>query len=908
MGLPVEVELHLGRLRAEIETRVKLLQQKVKDEVQTARSSQAELVERTRGVLANRALVANSTNWGIGSRAGWDWDDVRWSGSADGYDATRPLQVKLGSLEVPFRSSQHSDAEMVGLPAFVPVFGAGNVLFHGSGVDLAACRQAAQLAAIRLVACTSAGSVRLTLIDPVGLGQNFNRLLRLDEYVRGPMAWHEPAHIQDALVELTSHMSMVIQKYLTDRYPDIEAYNRQVGVVTEPYRVLLVSDFPAGFDRRSAERLLSIAQNGPRVGVYTILSWDHNQDENLPRGWDDAGLTSTGTNFLATNGTLRYQNEPLAKGTLKLDAIPSTEFLEGLVTRVNKEAKVNSRVVVPLSRVLAGMSRWSGDSAAGLEAPLGVRGNEVQQISLGQGTSNHVLLGGTTGSGKSVLLHVLITSLCHLYSPDQLELYLIDFKEGVEFRPYVALPHVHVLALQSEREFGISVLEGLVSEVEKRAERFKQAGVTKLSDFRRMQPGVRSPRVLLIVDEFQIFFSRNDSLGSRASELLDLLVRQGRSYGVHVLLASQTLAGVDLDSGTLSQLAVRIAMRMSEADSYKVLSKDNGAARFLEHPGEGIYNEKAGLPGGNVKFQTAYLATEELAERIQEISATQEPYEGPGHRTVFDGSATANLLTNRDFVEATQGAPPELRYIPLFLGEPVAVKQEHVHFKLRRQSRSNLLMCGQDETAAASITVTALLSFLTYGVPKGGRAIVLNLSNVDGPGFEIVEAVHDMSPDIQVLGRRDVVQVMDRMDRELAERSEASAAGARKFSPLLLSVFGIQGARELVQERNRPTKELSVLLRCILEGPDLGIHVQVWANTNTRLGDSFETRTLQEFDTRVALRGGDGVRVLTLPAGAPEIRQNCALVQEQEIAGATVKIRTYGGNLPEIYRKLLKEG
>ena len=90
---------------------------------------------------------------------------------------------------------------------------------------------------------------------------------------------------------------------------------------------------------------------------------------------------------------------------------------------------------------------------------------------LGRGTAQHALVAGKTGSGKSTLLHALITNLALTYSPEEAELYLVDFKEGVEFQWYATyrLPHARVVAIQSEREFGLSVLQRLDGILRERA-------------------------------------------------------------------------------------------------------------------------------------------------------------------------------------------------------------------------------------------------------------------------------------------------------------------------------------------------------------------------------------------------------------------------------------------------------
>ena len=76
---------------------------------------------------------------------------------------------------------------------------------------------------------------------------------------------------------------------------------------------------------------------------------------------------------------------------------------------------------------------------------------------LGKGTSQHVLIAGKTGSGKSTMMHALITNLALNYSPNEIQFYLIDFKKGVEFKLYdhYKLPHARVIAIESERELSL---------------------------------------------------------------------------------------------------------------------------------------------------------------------------------------------------------------------------------------------------------------------------------------------------------------------------------------------------------------------------------------------------------------------------------------------------------------------
>src|SRR5262249_42050970 len=226
-------------------------------------------------------------------------------------------------------------------------------------------------------------------------------------------------------------------------------------------------------------------------------------------------------------------------------------------------------------------------------------------LSLGKGTRQHVLIAGKTGSGKSTLFHVLITNTALHYSPEQVEFYLVDFKKGVEFKCYAAqrLPHARVVAIESDREFGLSVLQRVDDELRRRGDLFRTAGVQDLPGFRRAEPNTVVPRLLLMIDEFQEFFTEEDRISQTAAVLLDRIVRQGRAFGMHVLLGSQTLGGAyTLARATIGQMAVRIALQCSEADAQLILSDDNSAARLLSRPGEAIYNDANGLVEGNDPF------------------------------------------------------------------------------------------------------------------------------------------------------------------------------------------------------------------------------------------------------------------------------------------------------------------
>src|SRR5204863_5549654 len=147
------------------------------------------------------------------------------------------------------------------------------------------------------------------------------------------------------------------------------------------------------------------------------------------------------------------------------------------------------------------------------------------------------------------------------------------------------------------------------------------------------------------------FFSEDDKLAQDSALLIDRLVRQGRAFGLHVLLGSQTIGGSGgLNRSTLGQMAVRVALQTSEADSQLILGDNNSAARLLSRPGEAIYNDQGGLVEGNSPFQVAWLPDERREQYLEQVRArARQQTDGQPRDAaiVFEGNAPADIRKNQ---------------------------------------------------------------------------------------------------------------------------------------------------------------------------------------------------------------------------------------------------------------------
>jgi hypothetical protein len=769
---------------------------------------------------------------------------------------------------------------------------------------------------LRMLTTIPPGKVRFTIIDPVGLGENFAGFMHLADYddvLVTSRIWTEAGHIEQRLADLTEQMESIIQKYLRNEFRTIEEYNAHAGEVAEAFRILVIANFPANFSEAAARRLVSVMTSGARCGVYTLLLVDANQQ--LPPGFDLNDVAPHCTCLLWRDDQFVWRDPDFRPFPLAVDSPPEEERFTEIVRMAGDSAKDSRRVEVPFEYIAPAESQlWTGSTLYGLEVPLGRAGaTKLQRLRLGHGTSQHVLVAGKTGSGKSTLLHALITSMSLFYSPDEVELYLIDFKKGVEFKTYATheLPHARVVAIESEREFGLSVLQRLDAELRRRGDQFRAAGVQDLASYRQANGSATLPRILLVVDEFHELFVEDDKIAQDSALLLDRLVRQGRAFGIHVLLGSQTLGGAySLARSTIGQMGVRIALQCSEADAHLILSEENTAARLLSRPGEAIYNDAGGLIEGNNPFQVVWLPDdrrEVYLSKIREL-ATRNNLKRR-RQIVFEGNVAADIRRNEQLQErlAGQARDASSQAVTAWLGEAVAIK-EPTSAVFRRENGRNLLLVGQREEAASAIMAATILSVAAERPPTeselegiGARFYLLEGARPDADPAHTLSALESIVPHgIRLVARREVAAALDEVAAEVDRRL---AGDKTNYPDVFVLINDLGRFRELRRDENdmgfsfsaeekRPTpdKHFAHVLR---EGPGVGIFTIVWCDTLGNLNRSIDRQALREFDMRVLFQMGqnDSSYLADTPIASKLGPQLAMFVNEE--SGILEKFRPY---------------
>jgi S-DNA-T family DNA segregation ATPase FtsK/SpoIIIE len=255
----------------------------------------------------------------------------------------------------------------------------------------------------------------------------------------------------------------------------------------------------------------------------------------------------------------------------------------------------------------------------------------------------HILVAGTTGSGKSELLRTLVASLAVHNRPEHLSFVLVDYKGGAAFRDCSALPHVSGVVTDLDDHLAERALTSLTAELTRRERLLAEAGVTDFVAYQSSSTSERSPlaRLAIVIDEFR-------ALAEELPQFVDGMVRiaaLGRSLGVHVVLATQRPAGV-VTADIKANVNLRIALRVRDrADSDDVIDAPDAAALDRAVPGRGY----ARCGGGSLTmFQAAHAggrsqASEPRGIRVRTHRWDRGPEAVAGDGRPGEGTAPTDL-------------------------------------------------------------------------------------------------------------------------------------------------------------------------------------------------------------------------------------------------------------------------
>ena len=866
------------------------------------------------------------------------WNDIVWSLSESDENSYKPRMsggilgiLRIGEIQT-IEDEYISETNPV-IPALVPIRNLSNnapghiVIFSNSAESRQLAVASLQSIALRIISTFPIRKMKGVFIDPVGMGNNFP-FNKLPDFISGLKIHTRNDDIREQLRSLTVHVEQVIQNYLGVNYKSIEDYNTAKSSVSEPYRYLFAADFPNNFDKTSWEDLKSLLINGSRAGVYVVLHIDENA-ERISREIDYNLLESYCTVLRPSeNSSLFKMKFPNGLSSqILFDRPPPNEQFTQLIEIITKTFKEVKTETVSFSDFYPKKTdpdklEWSEayDSRREIRAPIGLMG-AMENLEFWMGSNedglvaSQALLAGKPGAGKSYTLHAIIISLAMRYSPEELEMYLLDFKEGVEFQIYVdpersetlnltedlneekALPHAKVVSNQSDREFGLSVLKSVQEEIEKRGSKFKSVGVSNLIDYRHKCPQEKMPRILVVIDEFQYMFQERDSITAELNLIFEDITRRGRAFGVHLLIASQSPNVPNMSRGIYSFIELRMAQQMDKSTAASVLAEGNvDAVDLLEKPGKVIYNKDFGRKGHNDIGQVADVSLVERINALLHIQsiATERSYQRSEPLILFNGSRPTKLSHNRQLAQlshmnqwlSSRDLNKQVIKEPdwlteetpkvAWLGEAMRIG-DHTKGIFRRRSRSNLLVIGSSEEIAFGILGGILLSLVHTCQPQTAAFQILDLSQDSEDNhwaqmtltfrrfftqyFPITIGKRFPDQGQKIVRAEKVLQnAYEELERRKQKRSEDpdDLDFARSLF-FICAIGGLSRAQNLRPVEGRRGEDASEdaqkLLALASQGSELGIHTVLWLdNMKTWSQLTADNRSvLTHFDLRVGM-------------------------------------------------------
>ncbi|MEU6645133.1 FtsK/SpoIIIE domain-containing protein [Saccharomonospora sp. NPDC046836] len=627
---------------------------------------------------------------------------------------------------------------------------------------------------------------------------------------------HDPTRLVDLLDEFAGHIRRIHNQTMQAGYPSLRAMRKATGKRTEPWRIGVLYGNGEDLSAEQARDLKRVASGALDAGISLVLVdvptvLGGSVETISLRSEHEAVTSMTGADLVVR------LDPPLPAGQVTTAA---GRIAEALIAKQG-----GPRSFADLLPTEYGRER----SAHELRAPVGFYEGEPVEVVIGDATP-HALIGGPSGSGKTNFLYALLGSLAARYSPDELALYLLDFKEGVSFAGLAPgrkdeswLPHARLVGVNvnTDREFGLALLRFLADELRRRSAAAKEHEVTNLAELREQDPDGHWPRIVAVIDEFQYLFAERDTVTALATSLLEDLARRGRSQGIHLILASQDIAGIDAFWGkpaVFEQCTLRIAMPKAR----RVLAETNQAAVAAPR-WHAVINHDSGVAHGNQLAHVPDASGKGVFPALQR--ELWQRYGGQSRPRLFDGAHAPLLSESAVFTALTPAARPRA-----LVGQAIEVTDSAHAVELSGAPGRNFAVLGTSTREAVSILDSATRS-LARQYQQGAVEFVLCC-----PVENCLPAVSELTDHLVTEGHKAGLVAAD----ELTEFVTTAAGELSELpTPRILVLYGVDAALPAL-ERKEPGRQsgLDHLRTLLKQGPGAGMHVLGWWRGVARLKDT----------------------------------------------------------------------
>lgn len=613
-----------------------------------------------------------------------------------------------------------------------------------------------------------------------------------------------------------------------EEYGDVAKYNESKNKVVVSYDVVIVTDYQKCLnDMRDIDALF---ENGHKGGIYFVLM--NNLDFKNDRDIDSLLALSDFYQVLNAEIFGKYTKDAVIHCTPVLD---NPILAKACFKYINEGAELPqvAAVSVDHDKMLSG---GFAPIDKAMVIPVGSSDTgDLVDFTLDTVSHIHCFIIGQSGTGKSVFLHDVIIGAMAKYSPEELELYLMDFKiGGVEFNRYKDEKHVKALLVDnSDIQITLEILRDISNKMRERGKLLRASGVSNIVEYNQVNPDKKMPRIVFIADECHVMFptmnSKEAKLYREISEILSKIAKEGRSQGVHLVLATQTIAQAEIPSEVINNISDFYLLKCVSGDSERLVPGSSETTSQLK-TGQVLHHDI----DKDVVFKSTYLPTSEAFELIKKIN--DKTKDSKNDQFYFVGSQIFNI---DDEVKSLLE-----KKVSIAFGRSIDTKMEPVIIPLRNEYADNVMLFGiNDEEQVSRTAMASILSLRISNqnikikvincLPTDQKKTIKMLKNLESNGeIELLDP-SSCGAELQTIAtsikNRDAEQMVLyilgqerfrelRMDTEIATEKPASAADDFGFDSSMFSGGGDSG--------DAAFKSYQKVIEYILKnGAEVGVHV-----------------------------------------------------------------------------------
>lgn len=569
----------------------------------------------------------------------------------------------------------------------------------------------------RIIQFYPKNSFRLVFFDPADRGASLGNLIQLTPQDNGCGVckyYLSSEKITETLKQIEQHVDEVCKKLTSRSEQSIYSYNDHYPDEAIPFTFMILHDYPRGLNATALAALQIITEQAVRCGISIMISCKKNQTLEQAA---EAYLSGNRAKFSVISSVGQQASITLDNTNCEFRPCPNNPSKE-FFGQVNEAYNYTAPMDNTFSRFFPqGEPSVQRQSVFGLDIPFAIdcNGNSLE-YSIGYDCSPYGYICGTVGSGKTTLMRSLITSAMLHYSPEELELWLVDYKK-TEFAFYInhCPEHVRYVVIDNSDEISYSVLDQITAEIARRAALFRAADV---KDFVGYRANHKLPRIIVVIDEFHRMSQAVCSYAEYKTALYNVFA-EARSSGITLLLGDQSFdSGVAALSDEAKRLiSARIAMKHDPSVLRNVLGLT--AATMTDVLEKQLLAESTGVAGSFIyrhelpKEDDNALSNPlryEVGRAFFCSESEQKAYvEQINSRTDFKCVHTfySGLVpTKMDPDSITQCelalSPKKRNDLWLYTGTPIGIGS-CFGFPLRQELGSNIMISGSDDALMLSV-------------------------------------------------------------------------------------------------------------------------------------------------------------------------------------------------------------